>query len=368
MSQSTSIAHESLHELSKGKGVVGRGAPKPTQLPTEGITTAAVRGLFGPLQRPRRSRTAFIGCCVKEHFPYDKACRNFRAACAAAIHDPTAADVEIIPADHPFEDPRELIGFLNQLLVEPLAGVILVHASYTAGEIGAHLGRWLVEHQVPMLSWSFPDERGGAMQSNSLCCQNFLLNMWRRMGVRYAWMHEAVGGDAPEPLGRFLRSTRARDRFRHGRVLHAGGSRVTGFYDGEADELALMRRFGLQFDRVDLQVVAELARDIAAEEVGLIRETLLRHPQCGAIDVPDVQVDQTLRFGLAIYKLAAQQGYIGCTVKSWPKMFSCYGCGDRRRRLAVERRGALHRRRRRHVRRWSPRWPCICSPMAQRFP
>jgi L-fucose isomerase-like protein len=42
--------------------------------------------------------------------------------------------------------------------------------------------------------------------------------------------------------------------------------------------------------------------------------------------VPDAQVLQTYRFGLAILDLAAAQGYSGATVKSWPDLFTCYGC------------------------------------------
>jgi L-fucose isomerase-like protein len=47
---------------------------------------------------------------------------------------------------------------------------------------------------------------------------------------------------------------------------------------------------------------------------------------CARSDVPDDQIFQTLRIGLAAVDLAAQKGYTGCIVKSWPELFDQYGC------------------------------------------
>lgn len=295
-------------------------------LPELGITTAYLREQYGPLPVARPSRVAVVGCCVREHFPFDLACSCYRTACELLGGWTAPAQWELVTADEPQEDPRQLVAFLNRALADGLAGVVLLHASYTAGEVGAHVGRWLAEHETPVLSWSFPDPAAERLQANSLCCQNFLLNMWRRLGVRYAWLHQAIDAGAQAPLERFLRSIRARDRLRHARVLHAGGSRVTAFYDGETDELAVMRRFGLQFDRIDLETVYAVAREFPDDEVRPLADLLLKHPQCSVVDVPEAQVLQTLRFGLAIYRLAQQHEYVGCTVKSWPDLFNCYGC------------------------------------------
>ena len=160
------------------------------------------------------------------------------------------------------EDPDEMIAFLNGQLSQGVDGVVLFHAAYTAGEIGSQLGRWLLDHPVPLLSWAIPESatESGRLESNRLCCQNFLLNMLHRLGVKYAWLTAPVGVEASEALARFARTARARARFLHARVLHIGGSRVTAFYDGEVDELAVMRRFGLRFDRIDLQAAFDHAR------------------------------------------------------------------------------------------------------------
>jgi hypothetical protein len=40
-----------------------------------------------------------------------------------------------------------------------------------------------------------------------------------------------------------------------GNALYICGSRGTAFYDGEADEFAIVRHFGLRYDRIDLEAV-----------------------------------------------------------------------------------------------------------------
>lgn len=329
MTRYFTIADGVSHPPSAGP-IIERRIDRPSSaphLPTIGVSTAAIQELYGPLREPAKSRIAIVGCCIKEHFPFAAARANFDRACVAISEAADARSFEFLHAPEPFEQSAELIRYCDRVLADGLAGIVFVHAAYAPGELGSHFGRWLSDHRVPVLSWSFPDVRGGRLLANSLCCQNFLLNMWRRLGVTYAWLHESLEATAAKStIRRFARTIRARDRFRQGRALHVGGSRVSGFYDGEADELAVMRRFGIQFDRIDLEAVATRARLIADRDVQKVRDALLGDPRCAGVDVPDEQVNQTLRFGLAVYIMALEQDYLGCTFKSWPEMFSCYKC------------------------------------------
>ncbi len=295
-------------------------------LPERGILNDTLAKIAPSFPQPRRTRIAVLGCCVKIHFPFADACNRYQAAVRLTREALDAELFEVISAPEPFEDPDALLAFARSLLAEGLAGVVFFHAAYTAGEIGSHFGRWLADHHVPVLSWSFPDSSSERLSANSLCCQNFLLGMWKRLDVRYAWMHEPLEKTAVPMLLRFGRSVRARDRFHHAKVLHAGGSRVTAFYDGETDELAVMKRFGLRFDRVEIEAVYRKAARFPEADVRLLAETLKGDPRCAKVAVPDAQIFQTLRFGLALYTLGVEQGYLGCTVKSWPELFDCYGC------------------------------------------
>jgi L-fucose isomerase-like protein len=297
-------------------------------LPAHGVTTDFLRELFPALPAARPTRIILIGCGVKIHFPWAKACESYAAAARATRAAFASENFTVVTAPEPFEDPDALIPFLDAQLAAGVDGLILFHATYTAGEIGSQLGRWLNDHPLPFLSWSIPETPtvSGRLESNSLCCQNFLLNMFHRLGVKYAWLNAPADASAHAPLARFGRTARARARLRHGRVLHVGGSRVTAFYDGEVDELAVMKRFGARFDRVDLEFAFQHARKFDEKILRRLRDVIVNSPLCERNDVPDAQIFQTLRLGLAALDLAAQKNYLGCVVKSWPELFDQYGC------------------------------------------
>jgi L-fucose isomerase-like protein len=297
-------------------------------LPARGVTTDFLAEFMPPLPTPVPTRIVVIGCGVKIHFPWDRACKSFDDAVRALHQLLDAQHYTIAAATAPMEDPDEMIAFLNGQLSQGVDGVVLFHAAYTAGEIGSQLGRWLLDHPVPLLSWATPESatESGRLESNRLCCQNFLLNMLHRLGVKYAWLTAPVGVEASEALARFARTARARARFLHARVLHIGGSRVTAFYDGEVDELAVMRRFGLRFDRIDLQAAFDHARKFKEPDLLRLRDVIVNSPLCARNDVPDEQILQTLRIGLAALDMAASKNYVGCVVKSWPELIDQYGC------------------------------------------
>lgn len=319
---------QTLTKRGPSNGAASRhsGPGKTVGLPRQGVTTALLADMMPPLPSPRPTRILVVGCGVKMHFPWGRACRLYEAAVRRVTGSLPAGCFDVRRAPEPFEEPSAMLAFLDSQLTEGIDGIVFFHAAYTAGEIGSQFGRWWLDHPVPVLSWSVPDAAAERLESNSLCCQNFLLNMWRRLGVKYAWLHGAVE-DAPGPvLTRFGRTARARARFKHGRALHIGGSRVPAFYDGEVDELAVMRRFGLRFDRIDLEAAFQHARKFSEADLRRIRDAIVNSPQCARNDVPDEQIFQTLRLGLATLDLAAQGGYLGCTIKSWPELFDCYGC------------------------------------------
>ncbi len=297
-------------------------------LPTRGVTTDLLAEFMPSLPTPVPTRIVVIGCGVKIHFPWDRACRSFDDAVGALRQQLDSRHYTIAAATAPMEDPDEMIAFLNGQLSQGVDGVVLFHAAYTAGEIGSQLGRWLLDHPVPLLSWAVPESatESGRLESNRLCCQNFLLNMLHRIGVKYAWLTAPVGEEAADALARFARTARARARFLHARVLHIGGSRVTAFYDGEVDELAVMRRFGLRFDRIDLQAAFDHARKFKEADLLRLRDVIVNSPLCARNDVPDDQILQTLRIGLAGLDMAASKNYVGCVVKSWPELIDQYKC------------------------------------------
>ncbi|MDQ8201441.1 fucose isomerase [Pelagicoccus sp. SDUM812003] len=297
-------------------------------LPEKGILDKVVAELVGPLSKPKPARIAIVACGTRIHFPWDKACARYDQAHRVFSKAVGALPIEVIRAPEPYEDPEALCDYLDSELKSGLAGIVFFHAAYTAGEIGSCLGRWLIDRHVPLLSWAWPEQgTGGSNEANSLTCQNFLLQMWKQMGVPYAWIHEEIDEAANEVLAQFSRAAYARQGFRSAKLLHAGGSRVTGFYDGEVDELEVMKNLGCRFDRVDLETVYQHAKARFKDaEVLRLKKALESHPACSKVDLPEEQILKTYRLGLGILDLARKHGYVGATVKSWPDLFDCYGC------------------------------------------
>jgi len=295
-------------------------------IPARGVASELIAELVPPLPDPPVTKLAMVGVGLKMHFVWEDAVANFRAAVNAVQAALADQPFELVAPDEPFESPDALLAALEAARTEGVAGVILFHASYTAGEIGSQVGRWLAEQKLPLLSWAYPEKTGGRLTANSLCCQNFLLNAFTRLGVRYQWLFKPIDSEAVTPVvRRFGRSVRARQRFVNGRTLMVGASRVPGFYDAECDELAVMKRFGLRFDRMDLVQVVDHGRRFTEEQLRPIHAALTDAKVCGRNDVPDEQFFGTLRLGLATLDLAAQEGHIGCAIRCWPALFDYFG-------------------------------------------
>src|SRR5439155_17816720 len=110
---------------------------------------------------------------------------NYRTAQEVIRECWRGAPLELVAPEEPFESPDDVLAAVERLRSEGVGGIILFHGSYTAGEIGSQLGRWLSDHRLPLLSWAFPEPVGGRLTANSLCCQNFLLNVFHRLEIRY---------------------------------------------------------------------------------------------------------------------------------------------------------------------------------------
>ena len=75
-----------------------------------------------------------------------------------------------------------------------------------------------------------------------------------------------------------------------------------------------------------LEAAFQYSRRFAEADLMHLRDTLADSPRCTRNDVPDAQILQTRRLGLASLHMAAESGYIGCIIKSWPDLFDQYHC------------------------------------------
>lgn len=299
----------------------------PSLLPAKGVAADAIAALVTPLPTPAPTKIGLIGVGLKMHFVWKDAVANYQRAQQTIRRAWEGAPLELVAPAEPFETAEDVVMVADKLLTEGVRGIILFHGSYTAGEIGSQLGRWLGDHRMPLFSWAFPEPVGGRLTANSLCCQNFLLNAFHRLGVQYQWLFKAVDDPAAsEHLLRFARCVRARARMVGGKLLHLGSGRVPGFYDAEADELAVCKRFGLRFDRVDFAQVFERAKEFSDTQLRFVMGAIIGAPNCGLNNVPEAQFFQTLRLALGTLDIAGQQNYIGTAIRCWPDLWGHWGC------------------------------------------
>jgi L-fucose isomerase-like protein len=299
----------------------------PLPIPAKGVAFDSIASLVSPPSAPRPTKIGLIGVGLKMHFVWSDAIANYQLAQQAIRASWQGMPLEIIAPAEPFESAEDVIAAAEKLRANGVTGIILFHASYTAGEIGAQLGRWLSDQRLPLLSWAFPEPVGGRLTANSLCCQNFILNAFHRLGVRYHWMFKSVDDpSAPEQLLRFGRCVRARTRMIAGKLLHVGSGRVPGFYDAETDELAVFKRFGLRFDRVDFVQVFERAKKFSDSQLRSVMKAIVEAPNCGFNNVAESQFFQTLRLALGTLDMAASENYIGSAIRCWPDLWDHWRC------------------------------------------
>ncbi|MBL4702141.1 MAG: hypothetical protein JKX85_12880 [Phycisphaeraceae bacterium] len=298
-----------------------------TTFPQQGVASQAITDLLGDLPTSKPTRIGMIGVGLKMHFVWSEACKLYKEAAAQIQEQFKDQPIELIFPDEPFESPDEVLAAADKLHAQGVAGLILFHGSYTAGEIASQLGRWLLDHPMPLLSWAYPEVTGGRLTANSLCCQNFMLNAMHRLGVKYQWLFKDPSHpDVPKILNLFGRTVRARHRLIHGKTLMVGAGRVPGFYDAECNELSVMKRFGLRFDRLDLVQIMSHGKKYSDADLKPIRDAIVNSPKCGMNNVPDDQIFNTVRLALSTLEISAQEDYIGCAVRCWPTLWDEYGC------------------------------------------
>ncbi len=296
-------------------------------IPAKGVAADAISALVTPLPRPAPTKIGLIGVGLKMHFVWKDAVANYQRAQRMIRQAWKGAPFELVAPTECYESAEDVLAAANKLLSEGVSGIILFHGSYTAGEIGSQFGRWLGDHRMPLLSWAFPEPVGGRLTANSLCCQNFLLNAFHRLEVQYHWLFKAIDDPAAaEHLSRFARCVRARARMVGGKLLHLGSGRVPGFYDAEADELAVFKRFGLRFDRVDFVQAFGHAKKFTDAQLRSVMKAIVNAPNCGFNNVSEAQFFQTLRLALGVLDIAGQQNYIGTAIRCWPDLWDHWGC------------------------------------------
>ncbi|WP_052260841.1 L-fucose/L-arabinose isomerase family protein [Photobacterium gaetbulicola] len=294
-----------------------------------GITLSGVAADFIstliPQQKARtKSRIAFVSVAIEIHFNWQLA-KETTLNVAGMVREMLPQDhYDLVVADEPFQDHLALKAFLDDAAHGGLDGVILCHSAYTTGEVASQLGTWLAKHQTPIFSLAMPEPMGNGLnlQANRLCSQNFVLGILNSLGVKYQWQFS----DPKDPkVGRdiqsFARVCRALGYLRGKKALIAGASRVPGFYDCEVNEIAILKTLELGFDRVNLVDITARMAEFRGEDVAEIKRQILSSEDCKFNNVPQDQIEDTIRLALALMVVAREGDYVAVSFKNWPELF-----------------------------------------------
>ncbi|NLS14229.1 hypothetical protein HGP28_15190 [Vibrio sp. SM6] len=295
-----------------------------------GIVEQVMKKLVTPKTVRKNIPIGFIGIGFELHFDWQKAKNSYSKAISDVMSVITNYN-SILAAPEPIQTKEEMLTLLESYYAKGMRALIVYQASYIQGDMALLLGRWLTDHDVPLLSWSHTEVTGGSLMSNRLCGQNFLLNNLSSMEVKYSWIFEEPGAcGLTDSLGRFVRAVSAKARLKHAKILMVGGMRVPGFYDCELNEMSIAKHFGLIVDRIDIHSIwLHGEKTFSDDIVASIVDKLLSSSLVANNLVKSEELFLSVRLALSIADYTNREGYVGVALKNWPELFDNYGiAGD----------------------------------------
>ncbi|MBB3701093.1 hypothetical protein KMW28_18165 [Flammeovirga yaeyamensis] len=296
----------------------------------QGIVSDLFEKLIQPAAPKKVAKVGLVGIGLEEHFDWASIKKNYRVAQENLQLALPNEYFQLTCTSEPIQTKEDILAWLQSQEKEGVDAIVVYQGSYIAGDLAATLARWLVQHLVPVLSWSHDEATGGRLVNNRLCGQNFLLNILSSSKVKYSWLFENPKSEnLKELIMPFAKAVYAKASMNQRMIGMVGGFRVPGFYDCELNEIALLERYGLIVDRVDFETIWKHGQKFKESDIDEIREKLLYHPACKFNNVTPEQINKSLRLSLAVADYSRQQNYIGIGLKNWPELFDHYGiAGD----------------------------------------
>ena len=297
-----------------------------------GIATEYIASLIPASKPQRKTRIAFFSVAISMHFDWQLAQKTNKEIAEMVRVLLPEDKYELVCADEPFEDHLALKAYLDSADNGQLDGIFLCHAAYTTGEVASQLGTWLAQRNIPIFSYAMPEPMGPKqnLSANRLCSQNFVLGILHSLDVKYQWMFATT--DDPrvaKEITSFAKVARTIGSIKGRKALIAGAGRVPGFYDCEVSEIDVLRRFELGLDRINLIDITTRMADFKVSDIDEIKRLILEHKDCRFNNVPEKQIDDSIRLALALMVVAREGNYIGVSFKNWPEIFDHFNiAGD----------------------------------------
>jgi L-fucose isomerase-like protein len=233
------------------------------------------------------------------------------------------ADAELVGEPRIHYDADAALSAFAGLAAERIDLLLVVQVTFTDAAVLTAIAERL---DVPLVVWTFPEERtGGRLRLNSFCGVNLASHTLSRRGRTLENVHGAPDSAAAlEAIAVAAKAAAIVNDLRHAKILVVG-EHPTGFdaCNYRPDELA--ERFGVKTvttpvgafldgvkalpDAVADAPYARRARDFA---------------NLGEMD--PVATRKTLKAYAALKSRADREGFDGVAVRCWPEFFTEYGC------------------------------------------
>ena len=294
-----------------------------------GVVEQEMAALIAKAPEQEKYKLGLLGIGLEMHFDWDKIKSSYQQAITNTKEN-LPPNCKLLCEPLPLQSRAEILAALNKYHAAGMKGLVIYQASFIAGDIALTIAQWLHDHNMPVLSWSHTEITGGNLTANRFCGQNFLLNVFSSMKLKYSWVFAAPGSDKLHTtLNRFARVIAAKASLKHRKLLMIGGMRVPGFYDCELNEISIARHFGLDVERIDLETLWQHGNKFTEQQINPIVEKLITAKQCNRNDVSEKELYLSVRFALAIADYTRGGGYLGIALKNWPELFERYGiAGD----------------------------------------
>ena len=250
--------------------------------------------------------------------------REIHSQCLAELRK---LSIEIVGGSELLFDAAATQQALNEVNASRPDLLAILQVTFTDSSMTSKIAE---QTEIPLLLWSFPEERtGGRLRLNSFCGINLAAHTLSRKGRPYHYLHGLAS--EPQVQNKFLalvRAAHARSRF-HNATMLVIGEFPEGFDACDYDPAEVKETFGLEFHNMPVSRFIQEARQVPEAVAAAHLEE--RKKVLGKLE----QLEQepllnTMRVYHRLDELVKEKNAIGAAVRCWPQFFTEWGtaaCG-----------------------------------------
>ena len=243
--------------------------------------------------------------------------------CANAWKVMEQIPVEWVGSNKLLFDAKSVESQLLKFDEKPLDIILILQLTFTDASMTVKIAELL---ELPMLFWSFPEERtGGRLRLNSLCGVNLAAHALGKSGIQCDYLN--LNPQNPDCKNNLVGLVRAFQTFKNlsRTKIAVFGQHPDGFHTCAFDSENLKKIAGVNVEQMELPDLFEEAKNITSETVAEVRNELDLKIK-GLAKVEQGPLEKSIRILSALRRKATKEGYQGFSVRCWPEFFTEYGC------------------------------------------